>query len=156
MISLQNYEIWLSKTRTNARFPLEVMWSNWNKQEILGWEWYNQEPQAQITSPFFPLLLFLPKLLAWGKRYFSLPASLPFLPQRASFSSPAWGATVCSQDAIDEDGHDGGTDEASDGHSHKPRHEDIPEQTPVHCLPWAHPSYCYHRAHLQIKQDKSP
>lgn len=44
---------------------MEVMWPNWNKQQILGRKLCSQEPQARITSPckyFF--FLFLPKLLA--------------------------------------------------------------------------------------------
>lgn len=67
-----------------------------------------------------------------------------------SFSfPPARGAAECSQDAVDEDGHDGSTDQTRDGHGHKPRHEDVPEQTPVYCLPWTQPSYCHHWAHLE-------
>lgn len=74
--SLQNDEIWKSKSeRRNAIFPLEVMWPEWNKQQILGWKWCSQEPKAYITSPskHFIFFLFFPplfqKLLAWGKRY---------------------------------------------------------------------------------------
>lgn len=62
----------------------------------------------------------------------------PFLLVRTgavSFSSPAWGAAECSQDAIDEDGHNGSADQARNGHSHKPRHEDVSEKTPVYRLP---------------------
>lgn len=39
------------------------------------------------------------------------------------------------KDAIDEDGHDGSADQTGDGYGHKPRHEDVSEQTPVHSLP---------------------
>lgn len=80
----------------------------------------------------------------------------PFLLVRTGavfpFSPLARGAAGCSQDAIDEDGHDGGTDQTRDGHSHKPRHEDVSEQTPVYGLPWAQPSHCDHRAHLETQQ----
>lgn len=103
---------------------------------------------------FFLFFLFLPKLLAWGKRYilafqlysFSLGAHWSdfFLLPLARGS-----AVECSQDAVDEDGHDGGTDQTGDGHGHEPRHEDVSEQTPVHCLPWAQPAYCHHWAHLE-------
>lgn len=149
---LQNYEIWKSKPEQTS-FPLEVMWSKWNKQQILGWKWCSQEPQAHITSPF-KHFLFPPPFSFWSCR---LEVSDIFWPSifarwSSSFSSPARGAALSSQDAIDEDGHDGGTDQARDGHGYKPRHEDVPEQTPVHCLSRAQPSYCDHRANLQAGQ----
>lgn len=60
------------------------------------------------------------------------------------------------QDAIDEEGHDGGTDQARYGHSHKPGHEDVPEQPPVDCLPGAQPSNCNNRANLETKAGLRP
>lgn len=45
------------------------------------------------------------------------------------------GVALRFQDTILEDSHDGGTDQAGDGHSHEPRHEDVSEQTPVYRLP---------------------
>lgn len=39
-----------------------------------------------------------------------------------------------SDDDVGEQGHDGRTDEAGDGHRHKPGDEDVPEQTPVNSL----------------------
>ena len=107
--------------------------------------------QPRTTSPyhesfqhFFFFLLFLPKL-AWGKL-----CILTF--QRHSVSPPLLGAQQnVSQDPVDEDGHNGSTDQARDGHSHEPRHEDVPEQTPVHCLSRTQPSNCDHRAHLETQ-----
>lgn len=157
---LQNYEIWKSKSeQTNASFPLEVTRPNWDKPQILGWKWCSQEPQAHITNPFKHFYFFsLPKLLAWGKRYILAFKLHSFSAGAVFLSPPLLGVQpYSSQDAVDEDGHDGGTDQARDGHSHKPRHEDVSEQTPVYCLPWAQPSYCNHRAHLETQQssDKS-
>ncbi|KAF3848987.1 hypothetical protein F7725_015484 [Dissostichus mawsoni] len=73
-----------------------------------------------------------------------------------SSSSPARGAAECSEDAVDEDGHDGGADQTRDGHRHKPRHEDVSEQTPVDGLFRAQPSYRNHRAHLETQQRSLP
>lgn len=70
-----------------------------------------------------------------------------FLPR-----SPGGLQPYCSQDAMDEDGHDGGTDQAWDGHSHEPSHEDVSEQSPVYGLPRAQPSHGDHRAHLETQQ----
>lgn len=64
------------------------------------------------------------------------PSSFTLMvPERLSPSLPYCGSAASRQDAVGEDGHDGGADEAGDGHSHKPGHEDIPEQAPIHCLP---------------------
>lgn len=119
--------------------------------------------QPRTTGPYhksFQTFLFfsLPKLLAWGKRYILAFKLHSFSAGAVFLSPPLLGVQPYgSQDAVDEDGHDGGTDQARDGHSHKPRHEDVSEQTPVYCLPWAQPSYCNHRAHLETQQssDKS-
>ncbi|KAJ8393934.1 hypothetical protein AAFF_G00054670 [Aldrovandia affinis] len=54
-------------------------------------------------------------------------------------------------DDLDEDSHDRCTEEARDGHGHKPGHEDVAEQMPVHCLPGAKPPNCHHRAHLNTQ-----
>ncbi len=139
--------------------PLEVMWPNWNKQQILGWKWCSQEPQAHITSPFkhfYFFSFFFQSCWLEVSNIFWPSNFTPFLlvSTGAVILSPplARGAAECSQDTIDEDGHDGGTDQTRDGHSHKPRHEDVSEQTPVYGLPWAQPSYCNHRAHLETQQ----
>lgn len=141
------------------------MLPNWNKQQILGWKWCSQESQAHITSPFKHFYIFFFSFffqscwlevsnIFWPSNF---TPRLLVLTGAVSFSPPAWGAAECSQDAIDKDGHDGSTDQARDGHSHKPRHEDVSEQTPVYCLPGAQPSYRNHWAHLETQQlsDKS-
>lgn len=115
----------------------------------------HQEPQTHITNPFkhFFSSFFCLKLFARGKRYiFGLSTSLLARTGAGFFSSSAWGSAKWLGDAVNEDGHDGSTDESRDGHSHKPRHEDVSEKTPIYSLPRAQPSYCNHRAHLQTQQ----
>lgn len=53
------------------------------------------------------------------------------------------------QDAVDEQGHDGGAEEAGHGHRDKPRQEDVPEEAPVHRLLGADPTHGHDRAHLE-------
>lgn len=65
------------------------------------------------------------------------------------------GAALYWQDAVGEDGHDGGTDEARDGHGHEPRHEDISEEAPIDCLPRPQPPDGHHRTHLETKHTSS-
>ena len=137
--------------------PLEAMWPSWNKLQILGWKWCSKEPQAHITSLFkhFFFSSYVSFQSCWLEvsSIFRPSNFTPFSCWRSfSFSSPARGAAERSQDAVDEDGHDGGADQARDGHGHKPSHEDVPEQTPVDRLPWAQPAYGHHRAHLQTQQ----
>lgn len=95
--------MWYEKSKSeqrNASFPLEVMWPKWNKQQILGRKWCSQEPQAHVTSPFktflFFFFLFLPKLLAWGKRYifaFQLCSPSPGSPWSGFFLLPCSGCS---------------------------------------------------------------
>lgn len=68
--------------------------------------------------------------------------------EAVSLPSPAWDAVMCLQDAVDEDSHDGSTDQTGYGYRHEPRHEDISEQTPVHRLPRTKPPNCDHGANL--------
>lgn len=49
---------------------------------------------------------------------------------------------------VGEESHDGGTDETRDGHGHKPGHEDVAEQTPIHSFPGTQPTHGYHRTNL--------
>lgn len=136
---MMRYEKSKSEQKDMQVSPLEVMWPNWNKQQILGRKLCSQEPQAHITSPckyffsfFFQSCWLEVSNIIWPHNF------TPFLLVRTgavSFSSPARGAALCSQDAVDEDGHDGSANQARDGHSHKPRHEDVSEQAPVYCLP---------------------
>lgn len=53
------------------------------------------------------------------------------------------------QDAVDEDGHDGGAEQAGHGHRDEPRQEDVPEEAPVHCSLGADPTHGHDRAHLE-------
>lgn len=114
--------------------------------------------QPRTTGPYhkffqtFCFFLFRLKLFAEVSDIFWPSNFSPFLLARTgadSFSSSAWGLARCSQDAVNEDGHDGSADQARDGNCHKPRHEDVSEQTPVYSLSWTQPSYSNHRAHLE-------
>lgn len=58
-----------------------------------------------------------------------------------------------SQNDIGEQGHDGCADEARDGHSDKPGHEDVSKQPPVHCLPGAQPADRHHWPNLKKERD---
>lgn len=53
------------------------------------------------------------------------------------------------QDAVDQQGHDGGAEQAGHGHGDEPRQEDVPEEAPVHCLLGADPADGHDRAHLE-------
>lgn len=73
-----------------------------------------------------------------------------------SLCLPCLGSTASFQDAKGEDGHDGGADEAGDGHRHKPGHEDISEQEPVDRLPRTQPPNRHNRAHLKQSTSSTP
>lgn len=71
----------------------------------------------------------------------SLSSSPVLLPCRAPSDE--------GQDAVDEQGHDGGAEQASHGHCDKPRQEDVPEEAPVHCFLGADPTHGHDWAHLE-------
>lgn len=53
------------------------------------------------------------------------------------------------QDAVDQQGHDGGAEQAGHGHGDEPRQEDVPEEAPVHRFLGADPAHGHDRAHLE-------
>lgn len=58
------------------------------------------------------------------------------------------------QDAVDEQGHDGGAEQAGHRHRDEPRQEDVPEEAPVHGLLGADPAHGHDRAHLEAAAGK--
>ena len=152
--------LWKSKSeQRNASFP---QWNSWAPKEWTA-KYRSSMMQPRTTGTchkyfqtcqyIFHLFHILLKLLAWGKKYFG-HQTFPFLlvcSGAVSFASPLWGSVTYSEDAIDEDGHDGSTYQARDGHCNKPCHEDISKQTPVYCLPWTQPSNCHDRANLKTE-----
>lgn len=156
--SLQNDEIWKKQVRTKryASFPTGSYVAQLEQTANSRSKIMQPRTTGPITSPCKYFFSFFFRSCWLEVSNIMRPHNFtPFLLVRTgavSFSSPARGAALCSQDAVDEDGHDGSANQARDGHSHKPRHEDVSEQAPVYCLPWAQPSYCNHRAHLKTKQ----
>lgn len=53
------------------------------------------------------------------------------------------------QDAVDQQGHDGGAEHARHGHGDEPRQEDVPEEAPIHRFLGADPAHGHDRAHLE-------
>lgn len=58
------------------------------------------------------------------------------------------------QDAVDEQGHDGGAEQAGHRHRDEPGQEDVSEEAPVHGLLGADPAHGHDRAHLEAAAGK--
>lgn len=90
----------------------------------------------------------------------SCASSLSFSHSGPSFflSTSLYPARPCPSDvgqyAIDEQRHDGGTEQAGHGYRDEPGQEDVPEQPPVHRLLGADPAYRHHRAHLMPGRER--
>lgn len=97
----------------------------WNPREgtrrSWGWGWAARVPRAAPTCP---------------------PQTTPCARRGRRHKSHV------GEDPVHEEGHDSGAEQTSHGHSHKPGHKDVPEETPVHGLPGADPAHGHHRAHL--------
>lgn len=59
------------------------------------------------------------------------------------------------QDAVDQQGHDGGAEQAGHRHGDEPGQEDVPEEAPVHRLLGADPAHGHHRAHLEDRTKRT-
>lgn len=77
-----------------------------------------------------------------------IPLSLFFL-WPSSVLPPGCVPSHIGQDAVDEQGHDGGAEQAGHGHRDEPRQEDVPEEAPVHSFLRADPTHGHNRTHLQ-------
>lgn len=116
-------------------------------------------------SPSVKLCLFLPLFpVTLALCFSSIPPPLSatptlwFLPKFPSLSLSLSSSPVLppcrapsdeGQDAVDEQGHDGGAEQASHGHCDKPRQEDVPEEAPVHRFLGADPTHGHDWAHLE-------
>lgn len=105
--------------------------------------------EPTLLTAFFIFLLPFTSGNPVSKHLSGLPLRLAGPPWRQRLS-----ASHVGQDAVDEDGHDGGAEQAGHGHRDEPRQEDVPEETPVHRLPGAQPAHGDHRAHLTKKKNK--
>lgn len=122
-------------------------------QQIGGVTWGQIQPWQYTPHKVSAKTVILKKK---KKRYFSDSTVRRWAQPPPHSRQPQWlleggqqweagavGALVPShlQDSKLEDSHDGSANEAGDGHGDEPRHEDVPEEAPVYCLPGAQPAH---------------
>lgn len=117
---------------------------------------YNQSPFVNLCS-FLKLFSFtsltpVPTCLPSTTPKLRFPSKFPllWLPSCILHRSPSRPLPPSDegQDAVDEQGHDGGAEQASHRHRDEPGQEDVPEEVPVHGFLGADPAHGYDRAHL--------
>lgn len=76
---------------------------------------------------------------------------LPFSDSPSSSALPPGGVPSDEgQNAVDEQRHDGGAEQAGHGHRDEPSQEDVSEEAPVNGLLGADPAHGHDRAHLEV------
>ncbi|MEQ2208265.1 hypothetical protein XENOCAPTIV_011674, partial [Xenoophorus captivus] len=78
-----------------------------------------------------------------------LSPSLTLLFLSSLLALPATSLSDIGQDAVDEQGHDGGAEQAGHRHRDEPGQEDVPKEVPIHGFLGSDPAHGYDRAHLE-------